>query len=297
MNNPLLAIDSLINFSLINKLAFLTFIVTTMLGTGLSLTVKQILEPLRNVRLVIFSLVANFVLVPLFVYLLLQIMPLSESVKIGFTILAVAAGPPALPKLAQIVNGNIAFSTGLMMLLMCGTIIYMPIVLPLVLQNVHVSAWDIAKPLIFVMLAPLLIGLLIFSRYEAIANIIRPIMLQVSSITLILGLVISLILQFNNLIYLVRSGAIIASLAFITVSFGLGYFLGGSEQDIQRVLAVGTAQRNIAAALLVGGSNFDDPNIISVIVVTSLSMITIILLAKPKFAGVTSPTPIASDVL
>jgi bile acid:Na+ symporter, BASS family len=283
MNNPLLAIDSLINFSLINKLAFLTFIVTTMLGTGLSLTVQQILEPLRNARLVIYSLVANFVLVPLGVYLLLQVMPLSESVKIGFTILAVAAGPPALPKLAQIVNGNIAFSTGLMMLLMCGTIIYMPIVLPLVLQNVQVSAWDIAKPLIFVMLSPLLIGLLIFSRYEAIANMIRPITLKVSSVTLILGLVISLILQFNNLIYLVKSDAIIASLAFITVSFGLGYFLGGSEQDIQRVLAVGTAQRNIAAALLVSGSNFDDPNVTSVIVVTSLSMIAIILVAKPKF--------------
>lgn len=283
MNNLLLGIDSLINFSVISKLAFQTFIVTTMLGVGLSLTVKEIIEPLRNVRLVIFSLVANFILVPSFVYLLLQIMPLSESVKIGFTILAVAPGPPALPKLAQIVNGNIAFSTGLMMLLMCGTIIYMPIVLPLVLQNVHVSAWDIAKPLIFVMLAPLLIGLLIFSRYEAIANMIRPIIFKVSSITLILGLVISLILQFNNLIYLVKSGAIIASLAFITVSFGLGYFLGGSEQDIQRVLAVGTAQRNIAAALLVGGSNFDDPNIISVIVVTSLSMIVMILLAKPKF--------------
>lgn len=282
--NILLAIDSLINFSLINKLAFLTFIVTTMLGTGLSLTVQQILEPLRNTRLVIYSLVANFVLVPFGVYLLLQVMPLSESVKIGFTILAVAAGPPALPKLAQIVNGNIAFSTGLMMLLMCGTIIYMPIVLPLVLQNVQVSAWDIAKPLIFVMLSPLLIGLLIFSRYEAIANTLRPIMLQTSSTTLILGLVTSLILQFNNLIYLVKSGAIIATFAFIAISFGLGYFLGGFDSDIQRVLAVGTAQRNIAAALLVSGSNFDNPTTISVIVVTSLSMVVMILLVKPKFA-------------
>ncbi len=170
------------------------------------------------------------------------------------------------------------------MLLMCGTIIYMPIVLPLVLQNVQVSAWDIAKPLIFVMLSPLLIGLLIFSRYEAIANTLRPIMLQTSSTTLILGLVTSLILQFNNLIYLVKSGAIIATFAFIAISFGLGYFLGGFDSDIQRVLAVGTAQRNIAAALLVSGSNFDDPTTISVIVVTSLSMVVMILLAKPKFA-------------
>lgn len=93
MNNLLLGIDSLINFSVISKLAFQTFIVTTMLGAGLSLTVQQIIESLRNIRLVIFSLVANFVLVPSFVYLLLQIMPLSESIKIGFTILAVAAGP------------------------------------------------------------------------------------------------------------------------------------------------------------------------------------------------------------
>ena len=50
--------------------------VFTMLGTGLSLTVQQIWQPLRNLRLVILSLLTNFVLVPLFVYLLLQVVPL-----------------------------------------------------------------------------------------------------------------------------------------------------------------------------------------------------------------------------
>ena len=35
---------------------------------GLSLTVPQILQPLKNVRLVLLALLANFVLVPLLAY-------------------------------------------------------------------------------------------------------------------------------------------------------------------------------------------------------------------------------------
>ncbi|MBR8840742.1 MAG: sodium:proton symporter, partial [Stigonema ocellatum SAG 48.90 = DSM 106950] len=140
---------------ILDKIAFLSFVVATMFVTGLKLTVKQIWQPLCNIRLVISSLLANFVLVPIFVYLLLQVIPLSEPVKDGLIIMALASGPPALPKLAQIVKGNLAFSTGLMMLLMLGTIFYMPLVLPLVLEGVQVNSWDIAKPLIFMMLAPL----------------------------------------------------------------------------------------------------------------------------------------------
>nr|MBO3464273.1 sodium:proton symporter [Aetokthonos hydrillicola CCALA 1050] len=113
---------------ILDKIAFLSFVVATMFGTGLKLTVQQIWQPLRNSRLVISSLLANFVLVPIFVYFLLQFVPLSEPVKDGLIIMALASGPPALPKLAQIVKGNLAFSTGLMMLLMLGTIFYLPLV-------------------------------------------------------------------------------------------------------------------------------------------------------------------------
>ena len=45
-----------VDVALINKLAFLTLILTMLLDTGLSLTVQQIWEPLRNIRLVILSL-------------------------------------------------------------------------------------------------------------------------------------------------------------------------------------------------------------------------------------------------
>ena len=278
---------TIIDFPLLNKLAFLVLILAMLLDTGLSLTVQQLWEPLRNIQLIFLSLVANFILVPLFVYLLLQVIPLSEPIKIGFTILAVAAGPPVLPKLAQLVNGNLAYAAGLMMLMMGLTAIYMPFALSIALQDIEVNPWQIAKPLLSLMLIPLAIGLLIRSKHETIAVALQPFMRQISSTALIVSLSTSLVLQFDSLVNMVRTGAIIAIAGFIFVSFGIGYLLGGPDSDTRRTLAVGTAQRNIAAALLVAGTNFDDPAVVSVIVVTSLSLFVLIrLIAKQAFAEV-----------
>jgi BASS family bile acid:Na+ symporter len=110
-------------------------------------------------------------------------------------------------------------------------------------------------------------------------------MRQISNTALILGLSTSLFLQFSSLVNMVKTGAILVIAGFILVSFALGYLLGGPDTDTRRTLAVGTAQRNIAAALLVAGTNFDDPAVISVIVVTSLSLFVVIrFIAKQAFA-------------
>ncbi|MEJ1931289.1 bile acid:sodium symporter [Nostoc sp. NIES-2111] len=276
--------------AVIDKLALFTFIVCTMLGAGLGLTVQQIWEPLRSPRLVIFSLLTNFVLVPLFVYLLLQVVHLSEPLRDGLLIMALASGPPALPKLAQIVKGNVAFSVGLMMLLMLGTIFYMPTVLPLVVEGVQINSWDIAKPLLLMMVSPLVIGLFIKAKFVAIAPIIQPILFKLSSSGLLLGLVVRLIIHTNDIIGLLQTGAIFVCAVFIIFSFSVGYLLGGPAIDTQRVLGVGTAQRNFAAALLVATSNFTDPNVVSIIMVTSILMMLTVLIAGPKFVELDQPT-------
>lgn len=276
--------------AVIDKLALFTFIVCTMLGAGLGLTVQQIWEPLRSPRLVIFSLLTNFVLVPLFVYLLLQVVHLSEPLRDGLLIMALASGPPALPKLAQIVKGNVAFSVGLMMLLMLGTIFYMPTVLPLVVAGVQINSWDIAKPLLLMMVSPLVIGLFIKAKFAAIAPIIQPILFKLSSSGLLLGLVVRLIIHTNDIIGLLQTGAIFVCAVFIIFSFSVGYLLGGPAIDTQRVLGVGTAQRNFAAALLVATSNFTDPNVVSIIMVTSILMMVTVLMVGPKFVELDQPT-------
>jgi hypothetical protein len=44
--------------------AMLSFVVSSMLAMGTGLTVAQIIEPLRNIRLVLLALLANFLLMP-----------------------------------------------------------------------------------------------------------------------------------------------------------------------------------------------------------------------------------------
>jgi BASS family bile acid:Na+ symporter len=271
-------------FPTFDKIAFLLFVVATMFGTGLKLTLQEIWQPLANTRLVIFSLITNFLLVPVFVYLLLTVVSVTEPVKDGLMIMALASGPPALPKLAQIVKGNLAFATGLMMLLMLGTVFYLPITLPFFIEGVHINPWDIGKPLIFMMIIPLVIGLsikLIKFESEDIVIKLQAITFQLSNFGLLLGLGVRLIVHFNEILLLLKTGVIFICAVFIIFSFSVGYLLGGPGVDTQRVLGVGTAQRNFAAALLIGTSNFDDPNVVSIIMVTSLlMMVSVLVLGK-----------------
>ena len=168
-------------FVALAQIAGLLFIVTSMLAMGLSLSIAQILAPLKNARLVVLALLANFVLVPLLAYVIKTVIPLDQSLQIGLIVLATAAGAPFLPKLVQGAKGNIAFGVGLMVLLMVVTIIYMPIVLPLLLPGVTVNPWDIAKSLIVTMLIPIVLGLMYRSHSPESAGQWAPVMNKVSS--------------------------------------------------------------------------------------------------------------------
>ena len=164
--------------TVIAKVAIFAFIITSMLAMGLSLTVKQILDPLRNVKVVLLALLANFILVPALAYLIQLVIPLNDGLSTGLIIAGAAAGAPFLPKLVQLAKGNAAFSVGLMTLLMVVTVIFLPIALPILLPGASVSPWDIAKSLIFMMLLPLAIGLFIKARYEPTAEHLLPTMSQ-----------------------------------------------------------------------------------------------------------------------
>ncbi len=51
----------------------------------------------------------------------------------------------------------------------------------------------------------------------------------------------------------------------------------GSDADTRRVLALGTGQRNIAAALIVGGQSFDDPKVVVMVVVVAIVGLLILM--------------------
>jgi BASS family bile acid:Na+ symporter len=267
--------------SLIMNLSTLVFVVTSMLAMGLSLTLAEIGAPLRSASLVILALAANFVLVPIVAYLITTIFTLSDGLKIGLLLVSTAAGAPFLPRLAQIAKSNLAFSVGLMVLLMVVTIAYLPLVLPRLLQGVSVDPWSIARPLILLMLIPLSIGLFIKARYAEIAGALHPYLARASTIALILLIIAGLLAHVKAVLAMFSSGGIIALLLFLVLAFGFGYFLGGKDGSIRSVLGLGTAQRNLSAALVIATANFaGNPDVIVMVLVLGLvDLIMLMLIA------------------
>jgi len=252
------------------QVTMLLFVVSSMLAVGLSLTVGQILAPLRNAKLVLLALLVNFALMPLAALAIARLLRLDQPLGVALLLLSAAAGAPFLPKLAAIAKGDLAFAVGLMVLLMVLTVGYMPLVLPQLLAGVSVDSGKIARSLVLLMLLPLAMGLAVKARYEVVAARIGPLLTGLSTLSLGLMIVLLVVANFRNIIDLFGTRGILASILFVAVGFGLGWFLGGPGLDTRGVLALGTAQRNIAAALLVGGQNFSDPKVVVMVVVVAI---------------------------
>ena len=261
--------------------AMLSFVVSSMLAMGVSLTVSQIFDPLRNVRLVVLALVANFVLMPLGAFALAKVLWLDEPLGVGLLLLGCAAGAPFLPKLAQLAKGNLPFGVGAMVLLMVITVAYLPIVLPLLLPGVTVNPVRIAQSLVLLMLLPLAIGLFVKARYDATAARVKPTLDWLSNVSLILLIALITVVNFDKVLQVFGTRGILAGLLFIALGFCIGWMLGGPGNDTRPVLALATAQRNIAAALVVGSQSFSDPKVVvMVIVVAILGLIILMPLSR-----------------
>src|SRR5437868_9365138 len=167
-----------------STVAMLGFVVSSMLAMGAGLTVSQISEPLRNARLVVLALLANFVLMPAVAIALAKALRLDEPFGVGLLLLGCSAGAPFLPKLAELAKGNLAFAVGAMVLLMVVTVGYLPIVLPLLLPGVTVDPWKIARSLVLLMLLPLGAGLALKARYGDLAARVKPVLDWISNASL-----------------------------------------------------------------------------------------------------------------
>lgn len=280
--------------SKIIPIVMLTFVVSSMLSMGLSLTVGQILAPLRSYRLIVLALLANFVLMPLAAVGIAKLLRLDEPLGIALLLLGTASGAPFLPLLARISKGNLAFSVGLMVLLMVVTVAYMPLVLPLFLEGVSVDPVKIGQSLVFLMMLPLAIGLLIKARLIGLAAKVQPSLGRLSLVSLALLIALLLITNMRNVLNLYGTLGVLASILFIAAGAGIGWVLGGPQSDTRGVMGLGTAQRNIAAALVVGGQNFKDPNVIVMVVVVAIvGLLMLMPFAKylAKFSKPTSQQP------
>ena len=270
--------------STIAALSGLLFVVASMLAMGLSLTMAQITGPLKNVRLVALALLANFVLVPALAFLITRVIPLDPALQTGLIILSTVAGAPFLIKEVQAAKGDLALTVGLMFMLMVVTIFYVPMVLPLLLPGVEVNAWDIAKSLIVTMLLPIVLGMMYKSHSSEEAAHWALLLNKLSGVALLVMLVTGLGLNLSNIIDLIGSRGFLALLLFVVGSLLIGFLMGGRDPAVRSVMGLGTAQRNVAAAILVTSLNFAGTMTLPFVLVASI-VLPLILIPTARRLG------------
>lgn len=266
--------------SSLNSAFTLAFVVTSMFGLGLGLTVRDLMTPLRNFRLVLAMLAVNFVLVPGVALVLTRIMPLDADLQTGLILMSTVAGAPLAIKASQLARGDIVAAGSLVTLQVVATVVYLPLVLPFLVPGIAVDPVSIAMPLFLQILLPLGAGILMNVRYDEEAEMTRPIMGDISNISLAMMLVLNLG-NVPQVLGLVGTGAIAGILIVIFTGLGAGYLLGGPGTGTRRTLAISSAQRNYAAAFVLAQGNFVDRTDVFLTLLTAslISMIVILVVA------------------
>jgi len=264
---------------LILRLAVIAFIVSSMLGVGLGLGLSAILAPLRDVRFVLRALLLNFILAPAFAWLLTVIIPLQTGYTIGLLLIGGAAGAPFLPTLVKTARGNLVSSVALMTLLTIGTLLFMPFALPFMIPGLRADAWTIARPLLLLIVVPLIIGMLGAALVPSRAKRAAPILIEISNAFLLLLFVLLIALNIRSLLGVIGSGAMATVVLYMTGLFVAGWMFGGANPEIRGVLGLGTAARNFAAALVPAASNFRDPAVSIMLVISAIVCLVISFIA------------------
>jgi len=257
----------------------LAFVVSSMLAMGMSQRLGDVVAPLKDPKPVLLALLVNFGLSPLLAVALCSVIPLQPAHATGLLLLSGAAGAPFLPKLAEISGGNLAYSVALMVLLMVGSIVFMPLALPLIVPGLEADPWRMAKPLLLLMLLPLAIGF-VLSR-SARAPRLLSFARRVSNLAFVLLVVLMVGLNLKTMAGTLGSFAIGTFALYVLAMVGIGRLLGGPDTSTRPVFALGAGNRNIAAGLVVAGASFDDPAVTVMLLVASVvGLVLLLVLAK-----------------
>jgi BASS family bile acid:Na+ symporter len=254
-------------------ISLIIFMVGNLSAMGLQLRAAEACAPLTNVRFVVTALTAGFVISPALAYLVVLMVPMERAYAVGLLVLGMAPSAPFLPLMVKRANGDLAAAAGLMLLSCVGTIVMMPLGVPLVAHGLSAGAWSIAKPLFSLILVPLAVGVFIKSMWDGVARRLFACVKTITGVGTIVFLVMVLILDFKGFVGSVGSHALLAQLLFVP-ALAVGGYLGaaGMPESSRSVMSLGMCTRNIGAAAAIVGTKGDQRTMVMLVIATLVTI-------------------------
>ncbi|MBK6786521.1 MAG: bile acid:sodium symporter [Betaproteobacteria bacterium] len=265
------------------KISLVIFMAGNLLDMGLRLKLGTALVGLRNMRFVSFSLLWCFVLGPAVAYGITRLIPLEPPYAMGLILIGLAPCAPFLPAMVDRARGDLGYTASFMLLASVGMVAYMPLAVPLLVQGLSVSAWVVAKPLLAVVLVPLVIGMVTLRRAPGFAARAQPVVKKITGLVTIIMLVLCLVVYGEAFIGSAGSYATLAQVIFYCAVTAGSYMLAfGLPQNRRSVLALGVCTRNLGAAFapLFAVAGIDERAIVMVALGVPLQTIAAVVAAR-----------------
>ena len=253
--------DSAVPFDTTVELLVHVFITLAMFCIGMSATLGDMLELLRERTRVTRAIIANSLVPPVVAFAIVALFPLDDAVATVLLLLAFAPGGINAVQFSTKSPGQIATAGELLFLLSAIGLVTAPLAAGWLLPEeaaISIPVDQLAFRVIALVAAPLAIGMWIRAIAPVIAGkLYKPAML-ISTLAFIASVLLSLSVRQDALAEL-GTGTAVAMLGFILILMAVGWVLGGPAPDNRQVLAVTTNLRNVGLVYVLVDECCNDP--------------------------------------
>lgn len=221
---------------------------------------------LRSPGLLIRSVLAMFVIMPLLALGLAKWFDFRHAIEVALVAMALAPIPPILPNKQIKAGGNPARTLGVFTLTAIVAVVLIPLAVELIGRvfgrDLSVGSGTIFKMVAISLLLPAIAGLLVrqFAPNLA-ARIARPLSI-VATVLLVVAIIPVLIKVLPALMALVGDFTLVAIIAFVVIGLLVGHVLGGPDPGDRAVLAIAASTGHPGIAIgIANAANPDDPGI------------------------------------
>jgi bile acid:Na+ symporter, BASS family len=249
------------------RVAILFSVLLIVFSFALRCTGRAATSLFRNPSLLLRSLLAMNVLLPLFAALMVAQFALRPAVGIALVALAVSPVPPFLPRKQLTLVANDDYVFGLLSASSLLAIVVAPLTDALVgvlsKQQISIAPLAIAKIVALTVLFPFSLGMIARTVTPAFAERASPIADRIGILLLTAGMVPVIVKVWPAMMSLIGNGTGLAIAAFTGLGLAIGHLLGGPDSDHRTVLALATATRHPGVALTIATGNFPDEKLVA----------------------------------
>ena len=232
------------------KITLVLFMVGNLLDLGLRLDLKVALRGFRDFRFMGLTTVWGFILCPGLGYLLAHLIPLEPPVAMGLILITLGPGGPMLPIMVDKAHGDVNYTATFTLFTTLGTVIFLPIMVPVLVKGLAVTTWMVAKPMLLLILLPMVIGVVIKLRRASFASSIQPFVNRATKIDTLAMLALVFGVYGKGMLGTVGTFAAGSQFLFLFIVTVGSYWLSfGMPERQKSVLSIGVCCRQIGPAL------------------------------------------------